>query len=682
MTRRRPSAYARESRPAPPAPGALPLRHPGVWIAALVAALSLVVSTSFPIGDPDVWQHLAVGRAIVSLGHVPAEHLWTWPSYDAPGVTPSWAFRVLIWLCWRIAEVPGLFAWRWLTTLLAFGFAWAAARRMGARGLTPLVVIVLCGLVYRQRAQVRPETLVAVLMAAQIWLLAATRERRPRSAEVVALVAIAWLWANAHMSYFLGLMITGIHLIAAWIAERRGRTPAAAGASPPLLLALLASVAISFVNPYGAAALWQPFAYLLEERQLTIYRTIGELHPVDWAKNLRNGLPLLVAGWPLLLLWRARRAGLDLVEVALCLVFTVLALRTQRFLGLYAVAAAPYLARDLDGWVRTWRLPAWAAPPWRRAALAALACATIGIPEWLRPDVAIRVGLESIPYPRRAADFMAEHGVRGRGFNPYFLGGYMLWRFWPDRARLPFMDIHQTGSREDREMAIWSLLRPEAWRDLDRKHRFDYVLTHRQQPDPEVLLDVLDADTTWTLVFLDDAAALYVRRDGPLASVGHTYGYRLLPASVRSLPELGRRAARDPAFRAALRAEAERERAGSPHHAEALRMLADLDMLDRRPDRARERLLAIARMDPRYPGVHGRLGRLALVAGQPREALESFRRERAISGTSAEVERRTGEAWEALGDRGRAASAYRRALAADPGDEAARAALVRMGGTP
>src|SRR5262249_39191864 len=198
-------------------------------------AAGVAYSVSFALYDTDMWQHLAVGRAIWALKAIPTRQLWTWPNYGAPDVNASWGFRALIWPLWHAFGVPGLFAWRWITTLAAFGFLYAAARRMGARGLAPLVVAVLCSLTYRHRSQVRPETLVAVLFAAEIWILESWRSGRADGR--AWLVLIAWIWANVHISYWLGLAIQGVYATEAWGG---GPAPApAAGRRPPLVIPAL-----------------------------------------------------------------------------------------------------------------------------------------------------------------------------------------------------------------------------------------------------------------------------------------------------------------------------------------------------------------------------------------------------------------------------------------------------------
>jgi hypothetical protein len=228
-------------------------------------------------------------------------------------------------------------------------------------------------------------------------------------------------------------------------------------------------------EPYGWRALWQPFDFYLNHRDEPIFKTIGELGPVEWSIYWKKGLPFLVAGWPLLALWRWRKKGADLVELSSCAFFTAIALPAQRFLGLYALVAAPYVSRDLAEWLAS------AAPAARqvrlgaRAALAALACVAVGLAEWARPEMPLGIGFMWNKYPVAACDFMEAHDVRGRGFNQFGFAGYQLYRFWPDRTRLPFIDIHQAGTRDTRYVYAWVQQSEEAWRTLHRTYGFDYA---------------------------------------------------------------------------------------------------------------------------------------------------------------------------------------------------------------
>lgn len=520
----------------------------------LVAAICVLVSVSFQLYDADAWQNLAFGRAIWTLGKIPHTQIFTWPNFGAPLVNPSWGFTALVWPFWSVGGVAGLFVWRWLTTLLVFAMLWLLVRRLGAVGLTPLWVLVVCALVYRQRSQIRPETLASVWLTLTLWLLEVRRQGGPDRSPWLIVVACAWV--NSHISYYLGFLILGIHLLNDMFEAHR------AGAPGPrrLWLVGLSMVGISFVNPYGWQALARPFEYLLVWRNEPMWRVISEIKPLDWRINLANGLPVVMAGWPLLALWRWRRRGLDRVELMICVTFTALGLASSRFIATYVVAAAPYLARDLDERVRAWPRPALLTRIWPRAALVSALCVAVGWREWTHYQGPIGVAFDLRHTPQHACDFMASHGVRGRGFNHFYLGGAQMWRFWPERERLPFMSgSPEDSSPEIRDLYYRAITSPEGWRELDARYRFDYALLSRRYTEEYGLLDLVDEDPAWKVVFVDDVAAVYVRTEGTLAAVADSFAYRLLTGGRARTTALIERAMRDPALRVALTTELERQ---------------------------------------------------------------------------------------------------------------------------
>lgn len=522
-------------------------------MAALVAAGCVLVSVSFHLYDADAWQNLTFGKAIWTLGRIPHTQIFTWPNFGAPLVNPSWGFTALVWPFWSVGEVTGLFVWRWLTTLIVFAVMWVTARRLGAVGLTPLLILVVCALIYRQRSQIRPETLPAVWFALTLWLLEMRRHGGPDRS--VWLIAVAWAWANSHISYYLGFLLIGFHLLDGLIGRR-----AAAPSARRLWLVALAMGAVSLANPYGWHTLARPFQYLMVWRHEPMWRAISEIKPVDWQINLANGLPLVMAGWPLLAVWRWRRRGVDRVELMMCGVFTVLGLASSRFIATYALAAAPYLARDLDALVRTWPRPGALARPWPRAALASALCVAVGWREWTGFQGPIGVAFDMRHTPKHACDFIAAHGVRGRGFNHFYLGGSQMWRFWPDRERLPFM----SGSPEDsppeiRDLYYRAISSPEGWQALDARYHFDYALLSRRHIERYGLPDLLDADPGWAVVFVDDVAAVYVKREGPLAAVADSFAYRWVSGGRARIMAAARNAAGDSALRAEVHGELERQ---------------------------------------------------------------------------------------------------------------------------
>ena len=674
MTRSRPRPVPKPvtARPTRPervvVPAAPPLRltHPALLFAALVCAAVVVLSVTNDVFDPDQWQHLTVGRYIWEQHRFPLTQLWTWPTYGAKEVDYAWGFEALAWPFWKLGGVLGLYAWRWLSTLAAFGLVWAAARRMGAKGLVPLVVIAVCALNYRGRSQVRPETAAAVLLAAEIWLL----ESRRHGARVnlAWLVLIAWIWANTHISYYLFFMVLGIHVLCAHLPPRR------TGAPPvrELWFAGLAAAAISFVNPSGWRTLWQPFEFWLVWRNELIYKAIDEMGPLQLSQHIRTGLPLILVLWPVLARLRLHRGGLDRVEVMICVVFSAMLLVGQRFIGVYAIVAALYLARDLDEWARSLRLPAWGTGSWLRGGFVAAACVLVSLPTLAS---VVRVRLPGNLVPIGAADFIQRNDLHGRMFNEFGSGGYLCFRFWPRRDQLPFMGIHQEGSKELRHLYVLAEFRKNAWRRLEEDFHIDYIMLRRVGASGDSLLAFVDRDTSWARVFGDDAAYVFVRRDGPFARLAADSAYTLIPTDAAGLTALGQATTRDSLLRRRAERELQREVAGSPYHTEALGLLANIAIFEGRWDDARQQLEEVLRIESLTPSAREKLGIIALQQGRPREALRWFEQERSVLGYRGGIDLRRGQVAQAQGDLGRARACYQRQVRMTPGNQEARDSL-------
>ena len=88
-----------------------------------------------------------------------------------------------------------------------------------------------------------------------------------------------------------------------------------------------------------------------------MFVNIGELQRLPFAALRWAGVGFVLVLWPVLLLWRVRRHGLDLVEALVFAVFATFAWSSVRFLGYLSLVCVPYLARDIQDWVAARRWP-------------------------------------------------------------------------------------------------------------------------------------------------------------------------------------------------------------------------------------------------------------------------------------------------------------------------------------
>jgi len=174
---------------------------------------------------------------------------------------------------------------------------------------------------------------------------------------------------------------------------------------------------------------------------------------------------------------------------------------------------------------------------------------------------AFGVGIDERWVPERALRYLDARAVAGRVFNAFHFGGYIAWRDFP--RRVPIIDGRGHVSPRLLEEIHFARVYPAHLEALQGRYGFEAAVMDYPSYSGDAVADVLgpDADTAlssreWALVYWDDVALVYLRRDGPHAAVVARDEYRhVKPANGGAGIE---RLLADPARAAAVRAELER----------------------------------------------------------------------------------------------------------------------------
>ena len=160
-----------------------------------------------------------------------------------------------------------------------------------------------------------------------------------------------------------------------------------------------------------------------------------------------------------------------------------------------------------------------------------------------------------------------------------------------------------------------------------------------------------------------------------LARLAADSAYRTWPADPLGIAALRPLLYADTTMRRRAERELRREVAGSPHHAQALRHLANFALWEGRWDDAASALVEALRLEPFLPNAREMLGVIALQQGRPREALRWFEQESRILRLPGGLDLHRGQVAQALGDLPRARRCYERELRRDPASQGARDSL-------
>lgn len=465
------------------------------------------------VDDADVWWVAAAGRQMLATGTVPRTNGFSFVEPDHPWVMHEWLFGPPY--AWGLGSLgPRFFA---LVAAAAFALTGAlvAAGTVGrARHLAVGCAAALIAAVLFAHPTARP-TWVTLLFPAAMALLA-FRVTLGRVA-ACACVALEVVWANAHGSFPLGIVLLGA---AAWAAplDRRRR-----------LTATLAAAAVTLVNPYGPRlhALVLDYVFAARDHGMGDLSAIVEYAPL-WDPRyfaVHSIAAMLALGGLLLVAVGALRDAAHRPRAVLVLALVPLAVLHARFVPTLAIVAAIVLVPALDDAVARTRLAAYAGGPWcpsRRtvgvyaggvAAIAATAFATVAS----RPaDAWIDPALGGASFLRLVSRLPDGANV----LTPFRSAGLVLWRDAPRGVRVFYDSRNDPYSPEMRRVGLTLLDRPPAEIvDQLQRHGTTYALVPSPQgvqATPRRGYDgALDAAPDWSPWARDGDWCVYARRPPP-----------------------------------------------------------------------------------------------------------------------------------------------------------------------
>ena len=506
-------------------------------LALLAVSAAFLETRSYDFG----W-HLKTGELILERFEVPRADEFSFTSSGVPWADHEWLFQVVAALLFGALGHSGLLVLKALCALGTGAAGVASMRRSGASASAALVVVSLALFGLRTRLAERPESASLLLVAAMAMILLdlSRGDGRPFG-RLAAAGLLSVIWANTHASALLGPVLAialaaGAGLDAIRSLAREDRVAGLRGVRWCLVSAVVTAAGLP-INPYGFDLLAVPLriAGALASANLT--------NP-EWLPPSLSSAPLffaVAAAMIPLALGRLllRRAGTGRTA-ALLAVTLILGLTSIRHVGLF-FALLPAMAAGVIGGRSG---VAW---PLTTGALAALGLSAAML---FRPPQGfqIGVGLQDERFPVAAARFLETRMSDARAYNDTAFGGYLIWQGWPERR--VFLDgRNEVHAALLRELSA-ALDDGRQWSGLMDRHEVEAaVLSYRKER-----IAVRDAVTglvsestfaethfpanAWALVYWDDLAMVYVRREGRFASLADALEYRHIRPESAALGDL------------------------------------------------------------------------------------------------------------------------------------------------
>ena len=545
-------------RPLPP-PRATPGRaasslQPGPWrlhhTLALSAGFALIgILAVRQVGSPDAGFHLKTGQFILAGRGWPASDPFTYTLGSHAYIDTSWGYQVLLAAIHGFAGAPGLVLFHAALILAAFLVVSRTARLAPSDPASLVVFLLAAGLASEMRFEIRPETLSWLFLVLVLHVLHRDAEGLP--SPLWTLPLIHGIWANCHSLFILGWAAQACFLAGGTIRRRRFPTRSAAWG--------LASIVVTFVNPYGWRGVVFPFTLATRlQSENPFAQTIGEFtspfhlglapdfpfYPRLTILAFRIVAVLAVLAIPLLI--RQRRWSCAIVMAP----FLVLAVQMIRNLPLAALVCLPGLvwAYPANRILAALRL----SESGRRRALAGITAAAALVALILAVRVVhnayyiadrrldrFGLGWNRLTIPIDAAGYARNAGLTGRVLNHLNFGGYLMWAregpvFIDGRLEVVGEEFYRDyqailGSDERLESAV-------------SRYGIEWIIfPYNIAPN---LLGRLSKSARWRLAYVDDLAVIFVR-SGPGSErfvdpgLAHETGTEGPTVPFKELPGLG-----------------------------------------------------------------------------------------------------------------------------------------------
>ena len=492
-------------------------------LALVMLFVSFALAYAVPIGDIDLWWHLAAGKYMVGNGGFPDQDPFCYP-YALYGITPGrevvvkgyWLSQVIFYSSFALAKNYGPLALR-VTLLLSVLFAiYSAGRRMGAKGSSILLVLIPAGLVATSFTGERPQLFSFLLAPVVLYLLDDLRKAcseqsyRAHAKHFILLPAVMLVWANLHPGFIMGTALSALFALSEAVQSAFGK-----GMTKRPLFIMCAVIGVSIAFSCVSPNTYRSYLDVMHfEGSLLQQRTSEYLSPITLLLHRGQILfPYWLSLFFTLSVFAVSFRKADRTHLLVVVFLAILSLSAFRYIPFFVFITAPltalYLSRLIEDRIRV------------RSVLHGIAVLLAGVvlvltirglPHSLGRT--LKHEIDQYRFPEEAASFLLRHSPSGNMFNHFSWGGYLIWRLYPHHT--VFIDGRTLN------LKVFSEYTHILWKESDAKHLFDHyginiVIIPGLNPFTGELYElahILQADLQWHLVFADGTAMVFVRGAG------------------------------------------------------------------------------------------------------------------------------------------------------------------------
>ncbi len=486
-----------------------------VGICSAIALLALVAISSSQVVNfhvADLGRHIMNGKVFLEQGFPITTNHYSYTETNFPATNHHWGSGVLYYWIEQVFGFTGLSVLN--VSLLTFAMAGflSVAWRLGGPSTALMSGLMVIPLI-TNRIEIRPEMFSNFFLGLEIVILFLFKWKKLKLKHLVVLPVIQVIWINTHIFFAMGWFIIGVFMLDYWLQDADAKKFKQAA------VVVGASVLACLINPFHIHGLIEPFTileeygYMVAENQSVLFmqnRFGGFLYPwfgFLFGLSLLSFIPLLVKReWKRLI-----------VPGLLWVVYSALAWKMVRNLPIYGFFLMPILAHNFSFALNL--MSNYMEKNLRRAlrfaAAAGLVFAFTFEGNLLYPFTP-NSGLGLMPDSLHAAEFFKATKIKGKIFNNYDIGGYLIYNLFPNRK--VFVDNRPEAYSVKFFTEKYNPMQEDeaVWKKVNERYNFNCIFFYRhdQTPHAQPFLIRRLQDPDWAPVYVDAYSIILLKRDG------------------------------------------------------------------------------------------------------------------------------------------------------------------------
>lgn len=477
----------------------------------------------------DLGRHLKTGEIIFQTKTVPKINLYSYTQPEHQFINTHWLSEVIFYGIFSAAGFAGLTILKTITILLSFLIIFSIGSNQKAFWLNFILSFLTIGILL-ERTDVRPEIFSFLILAIFLALIFKAKKEPERYEKWLWLLPLLQLfWTNLHIYFFVGPALYGFFFLEKLVKSFK-KTEAKQKFSKFLFIGFLISIA-TFINPNGAKGALYPlkvmsnYGYSIIENQTPFFLMKFNYHPYILFFFFVS-LIILIAGLILNLkkIWH----GSKIFEPLLTLFVSFLGLYALRNFPIFALSALPLSVQNFSPLY--FKFSAFLKKEFSLKNLKIFEKIAVSfitfILGWtiyyiasnqyyLSQNTDKKFGLGVNEAAKKAVDFVVENKIEGRMFNNYDLGGYLIWRLYPEKQ--VFVDNRPEAYSPEFFQSVYIPMQnnPEIFRKYAADYDFNLIFFERTDITPwaQKFLGWIEKEPDWAKIYSDKRTLILIKRN-------------------------------------------------------------------------------------------------------------------------------------------------------------------------